>query len=155
MKIELIGAVKMKHVIAAAVVLSVLLACHSVRAAENTGTHPLENKQLRVVFDEDGLLRIHDKAIGRSIDFNGDRFVLKIDDQTIDSKTLKVELKKAYASVYRSNPKNTFLGFYADLSSLKPEAKHTVTVELPELEPGQFQGLFFDNIEPEHTTDLE
>ena len=66
-----------------------------------------------------------------------------------------VVLKKAYSSVYRSNPKNTFLGFYADLSSLKPEAKHTVTVELPELQPGQFQGLFFDNIEPEHTTTLD
>ena len=71
----------------------------------------------------------------------------------IDGKA--VVLEKAYSSVYRSNPKNTFLGFYADVSTLKPEARHTVTVELPELQPGQFQGLFFDNIEPEHTTALE
>jgi hypothetical protein len=71
----------------------------------------------------------------------------------IDGKS--VEVKKAYSSVYRSNPKHTFLGFYADLSTVKPDTKHTVTVELPELQPGQFQGLFFDNIEPEHTTTLK
>jgi hypothetical protein len=65
-----------------------------------------------------------------------------------------VQVKKAYSSVYRSNPKNTFLGFYADLSDLKPEKQYKVTVELPELQPGQFQGLFFDNIEPEHTTTI-
>jgi len=71
----------------------------------------------------------------------------------IDGKA--VELKKAYSSVYRSNPKNTFLGFYADLSDLKPDRKYTVSVELPQLEPGQFQGLFFDNVEPEHTATLK
>ena len=65
-----------------------------------------------------------------------------------------VEVKKAYSSVYRSNPRNTFVGFYADLSSLKSETEHTVTVQLPQLQPGQFQGLFFDNIEPEHTAAL-
>ena len=73
---------------------------------------------------------------------------MKIDGKAVD-------LKKAYSSVYRSNPKNTFLGFYADVSTLKPDVKHTVTVELPELEPGRFQGLFFDNIEPEYTTALD
>ena len=55
----------MKHVILAAVVLSVLLTAGSTNAAENAGSHPLENKQLRVVFDKDGLSRIHDKALGR------------------------------------------------------------------------------------------
>ncbi|MDP6044483.1 MAG: hypothetical protein QGG25_02650, partial [Phycisphaerae bacterium] len=70
----------------------------------------------------------------------------------IDGKA--VEVKKAYSSVYRSNPKNTFLGFYADLSDLKPDKKYSVTVELPELEAGQFQGLFFDNVEPEQTAVL-
>jgi len=71
----------------------------------------------------------------------------------IDGKA--AEVKKAYSSVYRSNPKHTFLGFYVDVSNLKPNMKHTVTVELPELQPGQFQGLFFDNVEPEHTVDLD
>ena len=79
----------MKHVIAAAAVLSVLLAGHSVRAAEKTGSNQLENKQLRVAFDKDGLSQIHDKALGRSLDFKGDRFVLKINDVTVDSKTIK------------------------------------------------------------------
>ena len=71
---------------------------------------------------------------------------------TIDGRA--VDVKKAYSSVYRSNPRNTFVGFYADLSSLTGDTKHTVTVQLPELEPGRFQGLFFDNIEPEYTTAL-
>jgi len=70
----------------------------------------------------------------------------------IDGKA--VEVKKAYSSVYRSNPKNTFLGFYVDVSNLKPEARHTVTVELPELQPGQFQGVFFENVEPESTQEI-
>ncbi|MDP6545753.1 MAG: hypothetical protein QGH60_17355 [Phycisphaerae bacterium] len=73
---------------------------------------------------------------------------MKIDGKAID-------VKKAYSSVYRSNPKNTFLGFCADVSTLKPDVKHTVTVELPELKAGQFQGLFFDNIEPEYTTVID
>ncbi len=66
-----------------------------------------------------------------------------------------VEVKKAYSSVYRSNPKHTFLGFYVDVSDLKPEKNYKVTVDLPLLEPGRFQGLFFDNIEPEHTGVME
>jgi len=74
---------------------------------------------------------------------------MKIDGRDVD-------VKKAYSSVYRSNEKNTFVGFYADSSSLKPDTKHKVTVTLPdELEPGRFQGLFFDNIEPEYTTAIE
>jgi len=71
---------------------------------------------------------------------------------TIDGRAVAV--KEAYSSVYRSNPRNTFVGFYADLSSLKGDTKHTVTVQLPELQPGRFQGLFFDNVEPEHTAAL-
>jgi len=32
---------------------------------------------------------------------------------------------------------------------LKPETKYEVEVNLPELEPGRFQGLFFDNVKAE------
>ncbi|NQU21482.1 MAG: hypothetical protein HQ567_09375 [Candidatus Nealsonbacteria bacterium] len=73
---------------------------------------------------------------------------MKIDDKPI-------EVKKAYSSVYRSNPKNTFLGFYADLSGLEPDRPYKVDVEVPNLQPGQFQGLFFDNVEPEYTEQID
>ena len=62
-----------------------------------------------------------------------------------------VALTKAYSSVYPQGAKRTFVGFYADVSGLAPGRRHTVELSLPELRPGQFQGLFFDNIEPEHT----
>jgi hypothetical protein len=68
---------------------------------------------------------------------------LKIDGQP-------VELKKAYASV-RVNRRN-FVGFYADLSSLAPDVEHRYELETPAgLKPGQFQGLFFENVETEYT----
>ena len=68
---------------------------------------------------------------------------LKIDGQA-------VELKKAYASV-RANRRN-FVGFYADVSSLAADSEHTLELELPKpLKPGQFQGVFFENVETEYT----
>jgi hypothetical protein len=60
-----------------------------------------------------------------------------------------VDLLKAYASI-RANPRN-FLGFYADLSLLESDKEYKVELDLPPLKPGQFQGLFFENIEPEYT----
>ena len=62
-----------------------------------------------------------------------------------------VEVKKAYSSVYNRGVARTFVGFYADVSGLEPSRQHQVEVSLPELEPGQFQGLFFDTVEPEYT----
>ncbi len=68
---------------------------------------------------------------------------LKIDGQP-------VELKKAYASV-RVNRRN-FVGFYADVSQLAPEVEHRLELETPTgLKPGQFQGVFFENVETEYT----
>jgi hypothetical protein len=50
-----------------------------------------------------------------------------------------VELKKAYGDVYPLGRERTFTGFYADVSSLKPDMRHTVEVTLPAgLQPGQF-----------------
>jgi hypothetical protein len=61
-----------------------------------------------------------------------------------------VELTKAYASV-RANRRN-FVGFYADVSKLAPGREHTLELELPRnLKPGQFQGVFFENVETEYT----
>jgi hypothetical protein len=68
---------------------------------------------------------------------------LKIDGQP-------VELRKAYASV-RPNRRN-FTGFYADVSAIAPDKEHKLELVLPAgLKPGQYQGVFFENVETEYT----
>lgn len=69
---------------------------------------------------------------------------------TIDGKP--VEVIRAYNSIYGHAPKRTFLGFYADVSSLAPDVEHRIELRVPMLPPGRFQGLFFENVEPELTT---
>ena len=61
-----------------------------------------------------------------------------------------VELRKAYSSV--RPVRHDFVGFYADLSLLDPDREYRFTLDLPALGPGQFQGLFVENVEPEYTT---
>ena len=63
-------------------------------------------------------------------------------------------LKRAYTSVYPQVVNHTFVGWYADVSSLKPDTAHTFELELPALAPGQFQGLFLENVEAEYTKDI-
>lgn len=70
---------------------------------------------------------------------------------TLDGAT--VELLKAYSSV-RPNP-GSFVGFYADVSNLHAGHDYKVELTLPVLRPGQFQGLFFDNVEPGYTSQIE
>ena len=92
---------------------------------------------------------------------NSDRLLVFINvadpnDETMKGVTLKVDgetvpVKPAYTSIVRSNPKNTFVGWYADVTSLKPDVEHTFEVELPKLALRQFQGLFFDTVEAEYT----
>jgi hypothetical protein len=60
-----------------------------------------------------------------------------------------LDLLKAYASI-RANRRN-FLGFYADVSLLEAGREYKVELDLPQLKPGQFQGLFLENIETEYT----
>ena len=61
-------------------------------------------------------------------------------------------LKKAYNSIYPETNDLPFIGFYADVATLAPDVEHTVEVMLPgDLAPGQFQGVYFDNVEPELT----
>jgi len=61
-----------------------------------------------------------------------------------------VRMEKAYTAIRAVS--RTFVGFYADLSLLEADREHTFELTLPPLRPGQFQGLFFENVEPEYTT---
>jgi len=61
-------------------------------------------------------------------------------------------LEKAYSSGRPHGP--SFVGFYADVSRLQPGRPYRADLELPPLKPGQFQGLFFDNVETEYTGTL-
>ena len=70
---------------------------------------------------------------------------------TIDGQP--VELKRAYSAVRAA--RGTFVGFYADVSALAPDREHALELRLPALKPGQFQGVFFENVEPEYTTHLK
>jgi hypothetical protein len=73
---------------------------------------------------------------------------LKIDGQTVD-------VKKAFGNVFPLGGDRTFSGFYADLTKLQPDTPHKIEVELPAgLQPGQFQGLFLENVETEFTSEL-
>jgi hypothetical protein len=95
---------------------------------------------------------------------NSDRLILFVnvaepDDQTMKDVILEVDgqsvpVKPAYTAIVRNNPKNTFTGWYADLSNLKADVEHTFAVRLPKLAPGQFQGLFFDTVEAGYTGDV-
>ncbi len=69
---------------------------------------------------------------------------------TIDGRT--IELKKAYSAV-RTAPR-TFVGFYADLTALEADRPHRFELQLPQLKPGQLQGVYFENVEPEYTSVL-
>jgi hypothetical protein len=69
---------------------------------------------------------------------------------TLDGQPLP--LTRAYSSTRVHSP--SFVGFYADLSKIAPDTQHSFTLDLPRLKPGQFQGLFFDNVEPQFTEEL-
>lgn len=62
-----------------------------------------------------------------------------------------VEVRKAYNSVYGHAPERTFLGHYADLSWLKPDVAYEIEIGVPAVEPGRFEGAFFENVETEST----
>jgi hypothetical protein len=66
---------------------------------------------------------------------------------TIDGHS--VALRRAYSSIRPVT--RDFVGFYADVSWLTPDRLHRLTLELPALPPGRFQGVFFENVEAEYT----
>jgi hypothetical protein len=50
------------------------------------------------------------------------------------------------------NRDNTFTGFYVDVTGLQPDRRYRLEATLPaSLKPGQFQGIFFENVETEYT----
>jgi hypothetical protein len=63
-----------------------------------------------------------------------------------------VELTRAYASVREHAA--SFVGFYVDISHIAPDAAHKIRLTLPKLDPGRFQGVFFENVETEYTDQL-
>lgn len=73
-------------------------------------------------------------------------------DVTIFINDQDVKLQKAYTSI-RRHPR-CFVGWYADISTLEPDIKPNFKPTLPQLRPGQFQGLFLENIETEYTTNI-
>jgi hypothetical protein len=95
---------------------------------------------------------------------NSDRLLLYIsvaepDDEALRGVALRVdgkpvEVKPTYTAIVRSNPKNTFVGWRADLTALEPDRAHAFEVDLPRLEPGRFLGLFLDTVEAEMTKEL-
>jgi hypothetical protein len=64
----------------------------------------------------------------------------------------EVPLEKAYSSVRTHSL--SFVGFYADVSKLQPDREYQVDLRVPDLRPGQLQGLFFDNVETEYTGEI-
>jgi hypothetical protein len=60
--------------------------------------------------------------------------------------------KRAYTST-RVHPA-AFVGLYADLSNITPDTPHTLSLRLSGIDTNKLQGVFFDNVEPELTTQL-
>jgi hypothetical protein len=63
-----------------------------------------------------------------------------------------LEFLPAYSSSRTHAP--SFVGFYADLSRITPDTRHTIKLEVPAMTPGQLQGVFFDNVTPQLTESL-
>jgi hypothetical protein len=61
-------------------------------------------------------------------------------------------LHPAYSSSRVNAP--FFVGFYADLSEVTADVRHTIELRVPQMSPGQLQGIFFDNVTPEFTESL-
>jgi hypothetical protein len=88
------------------------------------------------------LIAEYGRSFGRPNPDLNMRITLRIDGRSI-------VLQRAYSSI---QPKpRCFVGYYADVSSLAADKTHAVELGLPSLEPGRFQGLFFDNVETEYT----
>jgi hypothetical protein len=50
--------------------------------------------------------------------------------------------------------RSTFVGFYADVSSLEADRPYRFELNLPALERGRFLGLYFENVEPEYVSSI-
>lgn len=63
-----------------------------------------------------------------------------------------VAAKRAYTSTRVHS--EAFVGLYVDLSTLKPGVPHTLRVQLSGVDDTKFQGAFFENVEPQFTTEV-
>ena len=63
-----------------------------------------------------------------------------------------VPLTKAYSSVWPN--KRSFVGWYLDVTNVPFDTEHQVLLHLPALKQGQFQGLFFENVEAQMTGEI-
>ena len=63
-----------------------------------------------------------------------------------------VTVSKAYSSRGLQHS-HCFMGFYLDASGMD-SSTHSVSLNLPRLEPGQFQGLFWENVETVTSVDV-
>ena len=70
---------------------------------------------------------------------------------TLDGRPL--QFKPAYSSSRADAA--CFVGFYADLSGIAPDVRHTIELRAPQSAPGQLQGMFFDNVTPQFTEALQ
>jgi hypothetical protein len=61
-------------------------------------------------------------------------------------------LKAAYSSVRVHQA--SFVGFYADLSTIAPEQEHKVSLSLQVDARTKLQGVYFDNVEPQFTEEI-
>jgi hypothetical protein len=64
-----------------------------------------------------------------------------------------LSLTPAYSSSRTDPP--CFVGFYADLSRIAPESKHTIELRIPKSALDRLQGVFFDNVLPQFTESIE
>ena len=62
------------------------------------------------------------------------------------------ELEKGYSSVREHA--ESLVGFYSDVSSLAADVPHSVVLKIPSQNASQFQGMFFDNVEPQFTESI-
>jgi hypothetical protein len=70
---------------------------------------------------------------------------------TLDGKPLRFQ--PAYSSGRVDSP--SFVGFYADLSGVVPDVRHTIKMRIDGMDPGLLHGIFFDNVEPQLTESIK
>merc|ERR1712187_387505 len=65
-----------------------------------------------------------------------------------------VELLKSYNSRGR-DVSRCFLGFYYDASDVTPDTEHKLAIRLPPIGKGVFQGIFWENVETQYTSEVK
>jgi len=73
----------------------------------------------------------------------------------------KVDLRRAFnsrghgaARTTQDAQKNCFLGFYYDASHIEAGASHSLAIRLPVIQKGSFQGVFWENVETDFTSEV-